>query len=399
MRGFAKPLSFKRARTGSNPVPSAFARRSGLRRTQSAIFLAKERLFIMHLFQSDTYKIQISDFLSQYLTHQSELLNRFPLDRELLSKLKEMVLAGKMNRGKIIMEVARSFGSKYEASEIIKTAGAMELFETGLLVQDDVMDEDPVRRGLPSLQIAFADLKNPLKPDTRKRFGESVATCVGDLAFYMAFDILHQINIESKIKNKLLDLFTHEMKLVTLAQIDDIFLADLTSGVSESDTLKMYYGKTSRYSIVLPFQAGAILGDQSDKILGKLEVIGNEAGLIYQLTDDTIGFLGNEKTIGKPVGSDIREGKKTIFYHFALKKLTGKDKQQFMSLYGKKDITSVEITFVRELILKCKADLYVAEIIKKCQQKINYEISNKLLPQTVVDTITLLVSYLSGRKK
>ena len=69
--------------------------------------------------------------------------------------------------------------------------------------------------------------------------------------------------------------------------------------------------KTGRYSFSLPLLAGAMLADAPAELRGKLETFGESIGLLFQIRDDELGLFGDERELGKPVGSDVREGKKT----------------------------------------------------------------------------------------
>ncbi len=125
---------------------------------------------------------------------------------------------------------------------------------------------------------------------------------------------------------------------------------DSSLAVDEDQVLAVYRYKTGRYTFTLPLQIGAIIAGQGDAVLASLERIGETMGVIFQIKDDELGLFGEEAEIGKPVGSDIAEGKKTIFYVYLMQALSGRQRRRAQALFGSRRANPRRVTAVRRLV-------------------------------------------------
>src|SRR4030042_6057598 len=105
---------------------------------------------------------------------------------------------------------------------------------------------------------------------------------------------------------------------------------------TEKEVLKMYEYKTAKYTIEGPLHLGAILAGADDKLLKTFSAYAIPVGIAFQIQDDILGLFGDEKKLGKPVGSDIRQGKFTILAAKAVEKASGKQKKIIKNILGKK---------------------------------------------------------------
>lgn len=344
-------------------------------------------------------KKDISKFLNDFFRIRTSDYSHFHLDKEIFSRLLEFTLRGKMYRGGILIYINNVLvNNSIDTKTVIQVASALELLESGVLIQDDVMDQDLERRGLPSIHAQFSSLPLSVKSGLVKRFGESVATCAGNIAYFLSFEILNQINLPPEIKNNLIHLYAKEMVLLNFSQVQDIYLTDITTDITTKDTLDLYIGKTARYTWILPIKAALFLTKTEDDG-SHFEKLGLTAGILYQLIDDRLGLFGIEKTIGKPVGSDIREGKKTLYYTYAKKYLRGQDLKNFNLLYGKNDINLDEIEQIKELVKISGAYTKIEELIIKYSNNIDSEIKQLNLSKFQKDQIKELVNFIHKRNK
>ena len=230
-------------------------------------------------------------FLNSYLKKQatSELL--YPMKYSLLP-------GGKKIRSKILIDVGRIFNLNYK--NLIKIGAAIEYIHAYSLVHDDLpcMDNDDIRRG---------------KFSTHKKFGEATAVLAGNSLLTLAYEILSDKNLLIKDDKKL--------KLIKL-----ISKSSGHSGIAGGQYLDLKYekkkkslnriidmqikktGKLFSFSCLAP----VILANKNDKIFNKFIKIGNEIGLLFQISDDLIDFKGNSKQAGKKTNKDKKKGKATI---------------------------------------------------------------------------------------
>jgi geranylgeranyl diphosphate synthase type I len=132
-------------------------------------------------------------------------------------------------------------------------------------------------------------------------------------------------------------------------------MADINFGFSAEipkpdDIISCYISKTARYSFSLPLVIGAALAGQNRKILDRLEKLGENLGLIYQIRDDELGIYGRKDLTGKPVGSDISEGKKTLYFSLLLSYCKTDERRNLEKIFGKKPLPRGDLEYVKDLI-------------------------------------------------
>jgi geranylgeranyl diphosphate synthase type I len=120
--------------------------------------------------------------------------------------------------------------------------------------------------------------------------------------------------------------------------------------VSEKDVLQVHEFKTSRYTIEGPLHLGAILAGASEKDLDVLSAYGLPLGQAFQLQDDVLGTFGREEKLGKPVDSDLKQGKKTVLVLRALEKASPEQKKKLLACLGNKDLTKEMAEEARNII-------------------------------------------------
>lgn len=268
---------------------------------------------------------------------------------ELFHIFQDYSSSGKMLRGTLTMLgydlcKKRNF-SAFSSKPAIKLAAAQELFQAGLLVHDDIMDGDVTRRGKPTMHKIFEQKSHQMSRSSAEKLGESLGICAGDIFYFLAWQLL-----PAKAP-KLNILFSDELTKVCLAQMQDVELGGTLNFPSLQEILNVYTYKTARYTIALPLIAGAALAGTTD-FLPSLEEIGINLGIMFQLQDDYLGLYADETALGKPLGSDIREGKKTPFMILLNEKLSSEERLEFSRIFGNKNISSQDVALIRSFLEK-----------------------------------------------
>jgi len=248
------------------------------------------------------------------------------------------VLNGKLLRGTLVIFSHAMTGGKRD-NRVLSLAVATELTHTGLLIHDDIMDQDKLRRGLPTLH---------------QTMGQSLAVCVGDLVFYEAIKLIKDI--------RLVNLLTEQICQTINGQMLDVYYGESNREPDVSTIMDIYLKKTARYTFSLPLMLGALLNNIDEVNWKRLSQLGENLGLIFQLKDDELGVFGDEKTTGKPTGSDIRENKKTLMRLLLYQSSSDKEKKELNKIFGSKTITQKEINLI-------KKQLEVKKIIAAIDQK------------------------------
>jgi len=260
-------------------------------------------------------KILISSYLDTFFTRKREALSFLgDTGQNALQRLHDFTVRGKMIRGGCAI-LAYSLFTDENIEKALPAAAAAEFFQSALLVHDDIMDRDLSRRGHPSLYHQYQQvLEKQSLPDSLHS-GESLAICAGDIAFFLGYELLSLLR-PPETGNRITEYASKELSNVAAAQMIDVRRGLDPEFPDEREIIKLYRYKTGRYTFSLPFWMGARLAGAEEKNLVLLEKIGELLGILFQIKDDELGLFGDEKVLGKPVGSDLREGKKTL--HIAL---------------------------------------------------------------------------------
>lgn len=201
---------------------------------------------------------------------------------KVISAMQEISVGGKRMRGILtILGYQLSGGSPSHEASAIKAAVAMELFHLGLLIQDDWMDRDPVRRDVKTVHTRYTDPHE----------GNFVAMLAGDYTFGWAIEILAGLDLPPDMVNAAMKIWGKYFTRVGYGQT-----LDGLNTASEDSILKILEVKSGEYSVCLPLLLGASLGGGDKNLLDQLEKYGMEVGLAFQLRDD---YLGYEKDMAK----------------------------------------------------------------------------------------------------
>lgn len=206
---------------------------------------------------------------------------------------------GKRMRPVLAVTLAEAVGGKGYLA--IPYGAALEIIHNFTLVHDDVMDNDDTRRGLPSVH---------------KVWNMPTAIIAGDALFAKAFEILADLEVPDADVRRLLRLTANAVWKVAEGQQMDM-------NNEERDTISMddYIETVEKKTGVLFGAAaagGAIIGGADEASVSRMYDYGVNLGIAFQIWDDVLGLKADQSKLGKPVGSDIRNGKKTLIVINAL---------------------------------------------------------------------------------
>ncbi len=298
------------------------------------------------------YEKRTNPFLLEFFNEQkAKTPKSLKYARAMLENVEEFCTrGGKRLRPALVYHGYKLVGGE-DSKDILKASLAMELVHTFLLIHDDVIDEDILRRGGPTVHKLYEDEHKRLYNGNGNsaHFGESMGILAGDLSSCLAFKILLSSDFSSEIKNRVIGKLTETVTNTIFGEELDVRLE--VNGLSKpAEILKVYYLKTARYTFEAPLQIGAMLAglDESD-----LEIISQYAipcGVAFQIQDDILGMFGDQNLTGKLVGSDLRQGKKTLLVAKALQKASDSDRKKIHAALGNKDLSEAETRRIREII-------------------------------------------------
>lgn len=223
---------------------------------------------------------------------------------------------GKKIRPSLVLLSSEAVGGTFEKA--LKTAAAVEMIHTFSLIHDDIMDKDEMRRGRPSVHALW---------------GDPMAILAGDTLFSLAFELVLQTRQEDVPSERVLEasktVVDSCIKICEGQAFDMGFEGKFD--LQESEYMNMIYKKTGAL-IAAATKSGAILGGGTDEQVEALSEYGRLIGMAFQIQDDYLDVISDEKEIGKPVGSDIVEGKMTLMVVHTLSHASDEDKKLLISI-------------------------------------------------------------------
>ena len=260
----------------------------------------------------DIYRSDIDGKITEILDRQRECLCTIhEWSEDLLDRLRVFCVQGKMIRGGLVLLGFRLLRTEIP-DELFSLAAALEILHSSLLIHDDIMDRDETRRGKPTIFHQYRCMAEGRGLDDPRHVGESLGICAGDIGFFIAFGVISSLNLDLNIRTEIQKRWFAEFISVGLAQMQDVYLSTLRGTVEEETILGLYRYKTARYTFSLPLSSGALAAGAGEELIGQLDELGEHLGIVFQLKDDELDLMGDEEHTGKPVGTDLEEGKKTL---------------------------------------------------------------------------------------
>ena len=238
---------------------------------------------------------------------------------------------GKRLRPLLVLLSAKAVNGKF--SQAYNAAVAVELLHNFTLVHDDIMDNADKRRNRLTLH---------------KKYDTSTAILVGDGLLSVAYEyLLKDCNGNTKA---VLSAFTNGLLEVCNGQsIDKIF--ETTDNVSISEYTDMIKKKTASLFETC-CKIGGLLGSGNNREVKALSSYGRNLGIAFQIQDDLLDIIGDEKKLGKKIGGDLVEGKKTYLFIKALEKAKEKERKFLFKLIRNKGISRKQIPAFKEIYVK-----------------------------------------------
>ena len=243
-----------------------------------------------------------------------------------------IVNGGKRLRPYMVIRSCQILGGKSSTAMI--SASAVEMVHNFTLVHDDIMDNDEMRHGVPTVH---------------KKFGMPIAILAGDVLFSKAFQIISESKLSPNANAHLISKLAKACVDVCEGQLLDIKMADEKRIPTEAEYITMI-GKKTAALFDVSCAMGAICATNKPKDISNLSTFGRNLGIAFQITDDLIGVMGDPKVTKKPVGNDLREGKKSLPILMAIKLAKGNEKKIILKAFGNSKISKKDLNRAVEVI-------------------------------------------------
>lgn len=239
-----------------------------------------------------------------------------------------LAASGKRIRPLLILLSCEAVGGTMQ--QAINAAVAIEVLHNFTLVHDDIMDNAPSRRG---------------RATVHTRWDANIAILVGDELVALAYREL--LKTKSRAIAHVADVFTEGVVEVCEGQSYDKEFETLAD-VSLNDYLLMISKKTGKLFSVSS-EIGALIGGGTEREVRALRSFGTSLGRAFQIQDDLLDIMADEKEFGKKIGGDILEGKKTFLLLQAYERAAGKDRKIIRTIIDKKGISPKHIPLVKDI--------------------------------------------------
>ena len=253
---------------------------------------------------------------------------------------------GKRIRPRLVMLAAELFG--VNPDEVKHVAAAFEMLHNFTLIHDDIMDEAPIRRGMPTVY---------------RQWNSNIAILAGDALAIMALQELLKAPCDDATKIKISDLFARTSLEICEGQQYDLDFETMDH-VSIDDYIKMIRLKTA-VMLAGCLKSGAIFAKASEADQQAMYDYGIHIGIAFQLKDDILDLYSDTQVFGKMTGGDIKENKKTYLYLTALQEADAQQRQTLLHYFSSTD-------FDQEQKIQAVKEIYESLKVKeKTEQAIN----------------------------
>ena len=276
---------------------------------------------------------------TKQIEQNAKIVNRY-LNSRLKGKPKKLYDAAEhliVNGGKRLrpyMLIRSCQILKGKVPNAMPSASAVEMIHNFTLVHDDIMDNDEMRHGVPTVH---------------KKFGMSIAILAGDVLFSKAFQVIADSKLPVNATILLVSKLAQACVEVCEGQLLDIQMAEEKKIPSQAEYITMI-GKKTAALFDVSCAMGAICATNKPKDISNLSSFGRNLGIAFQITDDLIGVMGDPKITKKPVGNDLREGKKSLPILMAIKLAKGNDKKIILKAFGNSKVAKDDLYKAVEVI-------------------------------------------------
>lgn len=296
-------------------------------------------------------EVKINEILDKEISKYED--NEFI--KESLKELKRLSQGGKRVRGYLIKLGQMLFGK--DDDSYVDLAAAIEIFQTAILIHDDIIDEADKRRGMDTINAKY-----------KGHIGVAKGICIGDLGFFISYRIINNASISDDLKDEIVKIYSKTLHNTVNGEIVDVELPlkslDFHKGMDEKIIYDIYVNKTAWYTIIGPILIGAASAGASEEDKEKLIEMGTNLGIAFQIKDDLLGLYSSVSDMGKTL-NDIKEGKQTIIYKYAIDHASKEELEVIGKYYGNPNVTEEESNLIIDLFDKLGAKENAENLVKK----------------------------------
>jgi geranylgeranyl diphosphate synthase type II len=309
--------------------------------------------------------------------------------------LERCTAGGKRFRPRMVMSAYQMLGGR-DLANAAEVGAAFELLHTALIVHDDVIDRDFVRRGIPNVSGRYRTIAEGagMSPEGAHHVGLSAGVIAGDLALSNAYRLLERVEAPPAVRRRLGDILDEAVFASAAGEFLDIETSLDPAMPSLEAIVDMARLKTSVYSFEGPLQAGAVLAGADEELIARLGDFGRDAGIAYQIADDLLGVFGNETRTGKTNWGDLREGKRTALLSYVSARPEWED---ISALVGSPGMSAADADFVRRILVDSGAKDYSSDLAAEYAARARTHLDSDVVPSALRSALHPVVTAVVDR--
>jgi len=263
-----------------------------------------------------SYKKQVDEYIFEVLPRSHsvpEINNLFEMMNDYPQR------GGKGLRPSVLLIFCEAFGGSIKRA--LNTAAALEIFQNWIVIHDDIEDDSALRRGLPALHV---------------KYGVPLALNAGDALAGKMWELLKDNRkiLGANLTLDVIEQFLEMYNMTTAGQhIELSWVQNREWDLRTEDYLDMCRRKTSWYTCATPAWVGALIAGAVRSYREPIIDFGLDLGVAFQIQDDTLNLVGDEKTYGKEIGGDLWEGKRTLITIDLMKKADAKERKYLEEIF------------------------------------------------------------------
>ena len=335
---------------------------------------------------------ELKVFIDKYLESPQSYRNKL-FNKELYDFI---INGGKRLRPILATIIYEGTGGK-DLNSFTRLALSAEILHNSTLIHDDLIDESDIRRNRSSFHKKFEQLFNENNMDNSKKKAQSMAILAGDYLIFLALQCVLESKFPDDKKLYVIKIIRDTSETVIRGQILDDELENIDA--TEADYLKLIEMKTASVFEYSTKVATTLSGANRD-IANTLWKYSRHVGCAFQIQDDILGIFGKQSELGKPLTSDLAEGKKTILIIKAYEKANILQKKILAKIIGNTSITLDDVEKVKT-ILRDTGSLDYAKNLANKYAKESIELLNMVKGKINNDTFQILErlpKYIINRK-
>jgi octaprenyl-diphosphate synthase len=281
---------------------------------------------------------------------------------------------GKRLRPILLLLAARLAG--YQGPRSVRLGCVVELLHTATLIHDDVVDEAPLRRG---------------RPSANAQWGDDASVLVGDHLYSKSFAMLVRDNDRAVME-------TLARSTVSMTEAEVFQLELKRSGImTEADYVRIITQKTASFMSAC-CRIGALLGGLPAAQIDALTRYGLDIGVAFQISDDSLDFVADQDRLGKAIGADLREGKRTLPLLAMLERATPTEAARVKSLLKRPSLDAEEVEEIRRHVVDHEGVEYALARAHEYARAAKADLE-AFAPSEERDTLALVADFVVDRDR